>query len=78
VRHTQYRTLMDDEFGRMRADSLHTDLALSALGSQTPEQALEAGYDPREVWLAVCDATGVPEERRLGIDKRPAQRSAPF
>ncbi|MYM19491.1 DUF3046 domain-containing protein [Brevibacterium sp. 5221] len=76
MRHTLYARLMDDEFGRVRAASLHTDLALSALGSLTPAQALAAGHDPREVWTAVCDATGVPDERRLGRDPKP--RSAPF
>jgi hypothetical protein len=28
------------------------------------EQALEAGIDPREVWLAVCNAYDVPPSRR--------------
>ncbi|GAA4285007.1 hypothetical protein GCM10022261_25380 [Brevibacterium daeguense] len=75
MRHTLYWTLMADEFGRARAESLHTDLALSGLGSRTPAEAFAAGFEPREVWLAVCDATGVPEERRLGRDK---PRATPF
>ncbi|MGO1396794.1 MAG: DUF3046 domain-containing protein [Brevibacterium yomogidense] len=69
MRHALYWELMEDEFGRVRASSLHTDLALSTLGSRTPAQAFEAGSGPREVWAAVCDAAGVPEERRLGRDK---------
>ena len=28
------------------------------------EEALEAGIDPRRVWLAVCDAYEVPSARR--------------
>ncbi len=75
MRHALYWELMEDEFGRARASSLHTDLALSMLGSLTPSQAFEAGCGPREVWRAVCDAAGVPEERRLGRDK---PRSAPL
>ena len=67
---------MNDEFGSVRAASLHTDLALSSLGSRTAEQALEQGEDPKVVWIAVCDATGVPQSRRLGTEKKP--RSNPF
>jgi len=32
---------------------------------------LDAGESPREVWLALCDAMDVPEERRHGLDKPP-------
>nr|WP_269770498.1 DUF3046 domain-containing protein [Brevibacterium yomogidense] len=64
-----YWELMEDEFGAARASSLHTDLALSTLGSVTPREAFDAGYDPREIWAAICDAAGVPHERRLGRDK---------
>ena len=76
MRHRVYWELMNDEFGSVRAASLHTDLALSSLGSRTAEQALEQGEDPKVVWIAVCDATGVPQSRRLGTEKKP--RSNPF
>ena len=75
MRHALYWELMEDEFGSVRAASLHRDLALSTLGSRTPSQALESGHGPREVWAAVCDAAGVPDERRLGRDK---PRSSPL
>lgn len=75
MRHTLYWDLMNDEFGSIRAASLHTDLALSTLGSLTPAEAFEAGHEPRAVWLAVCEAAGVPEDRRLGR-KKPL--SSPF
>ena len=76
MRHSVYWELMNDEFGSIRAASLHTDLALSSLGSLTAQEALEQGEDPKVVWLAVCDAAGVPEGRRLGTDKKP--HSNPF
>ncbi len=76
MRHTAYWELMNDEFGSIRAASLHTDLALSALGSRTPAEAFEAGFEAREIWLAVCAAAGVPEERWLGQDKK--LRANPF
>lgn len=71
-----YWELMNDEFGTMRAASLHTDLALSSLESLTPEQAFAHGFDAKTIWLAVCDSAGVPKERHLGTDKKP--RSNPF
>lgn len=75
MRHTLYWVLMNEEFGEARAASLHTDLALSTLDSRTAEQAFEAGFDPRDIWIAVCDAMSVPESRRLGREK---PRSRPF
>lgn len=69
MQHTVYWELMEDEFGSMRARSLHTDLALSSLGSRTPAEAFDDGYEPREIWEAICESAGVPFERRLGKDK---------
>jgi hypothetical protein len=64
VRLTQFRELMTDEFGAARAASVARDHVLAALGGRTVEEALEAGIDPRRVWLAVCDAYDVPPARR--------------
>ncbi|HQV81967.1 MAG TPA: DUF3046 domain-containing protein, partial [Ornithinibacter sp.] len=43
----------------------------AVLGGRTALEALDAGESPREVWLALCDAMDVPEERRHGLDKPP-------
>ncbi|WP_349827661.1 DUF3046 domain-containing protein [Brevibacterium litoralis] len=75
MRHTLYWDLMNNEFGSVRASSLHTDLALSSLGSITPAQAFEAGHGAKVVWEAVCEAADVPPERRLGPN---APLSRPF
>ena len=64
VRLTQFRELMDDEFGPARAASLTRDHVFAELGGRTVEQALEAGIDPRKVWRAVCEAYDVPPARR--------------
>lgn len=69
MRNTVYWSLMNDEFGAMRAASLHADLALSMLGSRTPAEAMGDGVDIREIWRAVCDSAGVPPERQFGRDK---------
>jgi hypothetical protein len=64
VRLTQFRDLMNDEFGPVRAAALARDHVLADLGGRTVEEALEAGVDPRKVWRAVCDAYDVPPVRR--------------
>jgi len=64
VRLTYFRELMDGEFGAVRAASLSRDHVFAQLGGRTVEQALEAGIEPRTVWLAVCDAYDVPPARR--------------
>ena len=64
VRLTQFRALMDDEFGPVRAASLVRDHMFAELGGRTIKDALEAGVDPREAWRAVCDAYDVPPNRR--------------
>ena len=64
VRLTYFRELMEGEFGAVRAASVSHDHVFAALGGRTVEQALEAGIEPREVWLAVCDAYDVPLSRR--------------
>ncbi len=46
-----------------------------ALGERTAEQALAAGVDPRDVWLALCADLQVPRERWLGRDD-PRQAAA--
>ena len=37
--------------------------------AEPPQEALDAGLPPRDVWLALCDAQDVPEARRHGKDK---------
>lgn len=64
MRLTQFRELMEDEFGAARAAALSRDHVFAPLGGRTVEDALEAGLDPREVWRAVCDAYDVPHVRR--------------
>lgn len=55
---------MDEEFGPARAAAMSRDHVFAQLGDRTVEQALEFGFDPRDVWKAVCDAYDVPPVRR--------------
>jgi Protein of unknown function (DUF3046) len=64
VRLTQFRDLMNDEFGPARAAALTRDHVFAELGDRTVEQALEAGISPRKVWRAVCEVYEVPAARR--------------
>ena len=65
MRRSEFDRAVADEFGA-RGGSLMTDLVLSAVGGRTPTEALSAGADPRDVWLALCAETDVPLERRYG------------
>lgn len=62
---------MRDEFGAGYAASLARDLVVGELSGRTADDALAAGVPPKEVWRAVCEAVGVPLERRLGRDRLP-------
>jgi hypothetical protein len=64
VRLTQFRELMDSEFGPVRAAAVARDHVFAQLGGRTVEQALEFGIDAREVWRAVCEVYDVPPARR--------------
>lgn len=68
MKHSEYRRLMDEEFGSAYAGVLGSSHVLQALGDRTPDDALAAGVKPREVWEAVCVDLQVPPERRLGRD----------
>ena len=66
MRLSHFNTLMTDEFGLAYSQVISRDLVLGALGDRTAEQALAAGEDPKEVWLALCEANNVPKERWAG------------
>ena len=67
MRLSQFNTLMTDEFGQAYAQVISRDLVLGALGDRTANQALAAGEDPKDVWLALCEANHVPKERWAGL-----------
>jgi hypothetical protein len=64
MRHTDFRSRMADEFGRVRAEMLAQDHVFSELGGRTVDEALEAGVSTKVVWKAICDAFEVPAARR--------------
>jgi hypothetical protein len=69
--------MVDGEFGPGHGRALIRDHVIGALGQRTAHQALEAGEDPRTVWLALCDDLDVPVERRWDRQERPAPTRRP-
>lgn len=51
-----------------------TDLVLTSVAGRTSADALAAGVDPRDVWLALCEETDVPRERRYGVGRLDPRR----
>lgn len=64
VRLSEFWSVMDDVFGAAYSRSLAGDLVISGLDGRTAAAALADGVPPREVWEAVCDATGQGEDVR--------------
>jgi len=71
MRVSEFWTLVEDEFGVAYGRSLAADHHLLVLEDRTAREALDAGVEPKEIWRALCDAMDVPQERRLGRDRRP-------
>ncbi|WP_417562072.1 DUF3046 domain-containing protein [Microbacterium sp.] len=74
MRRSEFQRAVEAEFGR-RAQALVNDLVLPGMGDRTAAQALDAGIPPREVWLALCVETDVPESRRHGVGRLEPRRS---
>lgn len=62
---------MADEFGDAYGRTLAQDLTLTEVGGLTAQQAISAGCDPREIWLAICRAADVPADRWYGVGLHP-------
>jgi hypothetical protein len=75
VRLSEFWKLVDEEFGRAQGRTLVRDHVVGTLGHRTAQQALDAGDDPREVWLALAVDQDVPEDRRWGHDPAAAAKA---
>ncbi|TFV54940.1 DUF3046 domain-containing protein [Mycobacterium sp. PS03-16] len=63
MRLTEFRELVENQFGAIRGQSLLADHVLSDLGGRTAAQAIEDGVEPRDVWRALCAAFDVPRDQ---------------
>jgi hypothetical protein len=66
---SEFQRAIADEFGTQYGRTLVADLVLGDLGGRTAQQALDDGLPARDVWLALCRETGVPQSHWYGAGK---------
>jgi hypothetical protein len=64
MRLTEFWNRMNAHFGAAYADSFARDHVMTELGGRTVRQALDAGWEAKDVWRAVCAAVGIPASAR--------------
>lgn len=64
MRLTEFWRRMNAHFGEAYADSFARDHVMTELGGRTVHQALDAGWEAKDVWRAVCTAMEVPAAHR--------------
>lgn len=69
MRHSDFQRLVQEVFGSAYGRVLVREQVLPRLGNRTAQDALTEGFDPRDVWHALCDALDVPEPERWGTDE---------
>jgi hypothetical protein len=66
MRTSEFARAIVEEFGEAYGRVLTRDVVLPSLGNATADEAIKNGEEPRDVWLALCEAQDVPVERRHG------------
>jgi hypothetical protein len=64
MRLTVFWQRMTDHFGSGYSDTFARDHVMAGLGGRTVHQALDAGWEAKDVWRVVCTAMDVPNEKR--------------
>lgn len=64
MRLTIFWERMRAHFGETSADTFARDHVMSELGGRTVIQALDDGWEAKDVWRAVCAAMEVPASHR--------------
>lgn len=59
MRLTEFWRRMYEHFGEAYAESFASDHVMTELGGRTIRQALEAGWEAKDVWRVLCDTQGV-------------------
>ena len=67
---SEFWLAISDEFGEAYGRVITHDLVLGSIGGLTAEQAIAAGVNTREIWLALCKAADVPANRWYGVGQR--------
>jgi hypothetical protein len=63
MRLTEFNELVAQQFGAAYGASVLADHVLTNLGGRTAAQAIEDGFDPRDVWRALCVDFDVPRDQ---------------
>lgn len=74
MRRSEFQRAVDTEFGA-RAASVTAELTLGGVGYRTAAEAIADGVALREVWLALCVETDIPESRRHGAGRLDPRRT---
>ena len=69
MRHSEFWTLVEEEFGPGRGRLLVREHVLTDLAGRTAEQALADGEPVREVWFALARSLDVPPSRWWGREQ---------
>ncbi|GAA3925602.1 DUF3046 domain-containing protein [Microbacterium soli] len=72
MRRSEFLRAVSDEFGS-RGETLTHDLILGGIG-MSAQEALDAGVPPRDIWMALCEETDVPAQRRYGVGRLEPRR----
>ncbi|MEU9864948.1 DUF3046 domain-containing protein [Streptomyces sp. NPDC047971] len=64
MRLTIFWERMADHFGESYAESFARDHVMAELGGRTVREALDSGWEAKDVWRAVCSAVEVPADKR--------------
>jgi hypothetical protein len=64
MRLTVFWRRMADHFGEGYADTFAREHVMTELGGRTVHEALNAGWEAKDVWRVVCAAMNVPYENR--------------
>lgn len=64
VRHTEFWARMEQHLGAAYARSWAAQQVMSELDGRTPQEALDAGVAPKQVWRAVWSALDLPDSER--------------
>lgn len=70
MRLSEFWLAVSDEFGADYGRVITHDLVLGEIGGLTAQQAIRVGIANRDIWLALCRATDVPESRWYGVGQR--------
>lgn len=64
MRLTDFWQRMERRFGPAYADSVARDQVVPQLGGRTVHEALAAGWETKDIWLAVCEHWEIPARER--------------